>query len=95
MEITVEVPDQYLVDHDPEEMGQRLKLYAALRMFESGELSAGAAAEFAQIDRFTFQDECRRHGVPLVTYPPEELIAELNGFQAKDPCSSLPTPRRS
>lgn len=83
MDITLAVPDQYLVDHDPAELGRRIKLYAALLMFQSDELSAGAAAELAEVDRFTFAAECHRHGIPLVDYPVEDLRAELSGLRAK------------
>jgi predicted HTH domain antitoxin len=77
MVIPLEVPDQFLLDHAPAELARRIKLYAAVLMFQSGELSAGAAAELAEVDRFTFAEECRRHGGPLVSYPAEDLQAEL------------------
>jgi predicted HTH domain antitoxin len=77
MEITLQVPDQYLVDHGPAELARRIKLYAALFMFQTKELSAGAAAELAGVDRFTFAAECQKLGIPLVDYPAEELQAEL------------------
>jgi predicted HTH domain antitoxin len=77
MEITLKLPDQYLADHNPDELGKQIKLYAALLMFQSDEISAGAAAELADVDRFTFAAECQRHGIPLVNYPAEDLRAEL------------------
>jgi len=80
VEVTLTVPDQYLVDLAPAEFAKHLKLYAALRMFQSGEISAGAAAELAEVDRFTFADECRRHGIPLVNYSVEDLRAELKAL---------------
>ncbi len=81
MQITLNIPEQYLVDTNPVELGQRIKLYAALLMFQSGKLSAGAAAEFAGIDRFSFAAECGKHGIPLVDYAPEELQAELESLR--------------
>jgi predicted HTH domain antitoxin len=63
------------------ELGRRLKLYAALLMFQSGDLSAGAAAELAEVDRFTFAAECHRRGIPMVAYPAEELRAELDSLR--------------
>ncbi|HEY4591400.1 MAG TPA: UPF0175 family protein [Thermoanaerobaculia bacterium] len=81
MEIKIEVPDQYLIDRDPAELARRIKLYAALRMFQSRELSAGAAAELAGVDRFTFAAECQRHDIPLVDYPVEDLRAELESLR--------------
>lgn len=81
MEITLKLPDQYLVDHNPGELGKQIKLYAALLMFQSDEISAGAAAELADVDRFTFAVECQKHGIPLVNYPAEDLRAELAALQ--------------
>lgn len=80
MQVTLNVPESYLLDHTPEEWGRRIRLYAALRMFQSGEISAGAAAELAEIDRYTFAEECRRHGVPLIDYPPQDLQTELDSL---------------
>jgi predicted HTH domain antitoxin len=78
MQITLQVPDQYLANYDPTELAKRIKLYAAVLMFQSDELSAGAAADLAEVDRFTFAAECHRHGIPLVNYPADELLAELS-----------------
>lgn len=79
MVITLEVPDQYLVDHDPAELASRIKLYAALLMFQAGELSAGAATELAGVDRFAFAAECQRRSIALIDYPAEDLRRELAG----------------
>jgi len=81
MQITLDVPEQYLLDSSPAEMARRIQLYAALRMFQSGEMSAGAAAEFAGVDRLTFAAECQRHEIPVVDYPAEELEAEVEALR--------------
>lgn len=83
MNITVDVPEQYLLDSSPLELARRIKLYAALRMFQSGEVSAGAAAEFAGIDRLRFAAECQRHGIPMIDYPGADLRAELASIQPR------------
>ena len=80
MQITLNVPEQYLVDRSPAELGHRIKLLAALLMFQSGEMSAGGAAEFADVDRFTFAAECQRHGIPVIDYPAEDLENEIEGL---------------
>ena len=82
MQITLDIPDQYLVDQSPIEFGKRIKLlYAALVMFQSGSISAGAAYEFAGVDRFTFIAECQKRNIPLVDFAPEELDAELEDLR--------------
>jgi predicted HTH domain antitoxin len=77
MRITVDVPEQYMVDSNPGEFGQRMKLSTALLMFQSGQISAGAASELAGVDRWTFAAECARHNIPLVDYDPGELDEEI------------------
>jgi predicted HTH domain antitoxin len=81
--LTLDVPDQYLIDHEPNELARRIKLYAALLMFQSAEISAGAATELAGVDRLTFAVECQRHGIALVDYPAEDLDSELSALRAK------------
>lgn len=83
MEITVEVPEQYLVDSDPREFGQRMKLSTALLMFRAGQLSAGAASELAGIDRWTFAAECARHDIPLIDYDAGEAEEEMRAGAAQ------------
>lgn len=83
MEITLQLLDQHLVGQDPAELARRLKLYAALLMFQAKELSAGAAAELAGVDRFTFVVECQKLGIPLVDYPAGELQVELAALRTR------------
>jgi predicted HTH domain antitoxin len=83
MQITLDVPEQYFVDSSPSDFGRRIKLYAALLMFRAGEMSAGAATEFAGVDRLTFAAECQRQRIPLVDYPAEELAAEVEALRKR------------
>lgn len=81
MQITLDVPAQYLTGRSPQEAARRIQLYAALLMFRSGELSAGAATELAGVDRFTFTEECGRLGIPVIDYSPDELRREIEALQ--------------
>ena len=85
MQITLNVPEHYLTDTDPQELAARIKLYAAVLMFSTGQLSAGAAAEFAGVDRYAFAQECARHGIPMIDYPEEDLIEELERVDSRLP----------
>lgn len=78
MQITIEVPDQYLEEEEqPGELAQRMKLSTALLMFKEEEISAGAACELAGVDRYTFLAACKKHGSPVVRYDEGELEEEL------------------
>ena len=80
MQVTVNLPERYS-SHDSAQLAQRIRTYAALLMFRSGELSAGAAAEFAGLDRFAFAAECGRHDIPLIDYPAEELLEDVEALR--------------
>jgi predicted HTH domain antitoxin len=78
MQIVLDVPERYLLNNDVTEMANRLKLYGALLMFQTGQLSAGAACEFAEVDRYTFLKACKKHGITVLDYDEHELQAELD-----------------
>ncbi|CAG1020464.1 hypothetical protein MTYM_00285 [Methylococcales bacterium] len=82
MKITLDIPEQYLIDSTPGEFGKNLKLYAALMMFKAGKLSAGSAAEFAEMDRYRFIEACEKNSIPVIDYPAEELRAEMESLKA-------------
>lgn len=59
------------------ELDHHLRLMAALKMFELGQISSGKAAEFAGMSRVDFLHTCGRYRVSVFNYPPEEAEAEL------------------
>ena len=77
MQLVINVPDKYLLNYSAQKMAHYLKLYTALIMFKDGQLSAGAACEFADIDRYTFLAECKEHDIPVVDYNENEIETEL------------------
>jgi predicted HTH domain antitoxin len=59
-------------------------MYAALGLYQSGELSIGAASELAGVDRYTLLDFCKREGVTLSTQTPDELETEFKRFTTRE-----------
>jgi len=47
-------------------------------MYQSGEISFGAACELAGVDRYTFHDFCKLKGISLLTQTSDELENEFN-----------------
>ena len=80
MKITFSLPKKQFVTETPDEVVAKVRLYAALGMYQAGELSIGAASELADVDRYIFLDFCKREGVILKTQTPEELEAEFRQF---------------
>jgi len=73
----MDVPERFLIEMSPEDLGQRLRLYAALLMFRAGELSAGAACELGDVDRYTFLNECKRLGIETLDATADELETDV------------------
>jgi len=80
MQITLNIPEQFALEKSLPEVGNTLKLYAALALFQAGKLSAGAATELAGIDRYEFMAACKKQGIATVNYSPEDLHSELEGL---------------
>lgn len=79
MPLTVDLPEnlEQAVGLSRAELGDQVKLMAALKMFELGKISAGKAAELADLSRAEFIHACHLYRVSLFNYPPETMEAEL------------------
>ena len=80
MLISFSLPESQFIAETPEAVTQKIRLYAALGFYQSGELSIGAASELAGVDRYEFLDFCKHEGVTLHTQTPDELEAEFKKF---------------
>ncbi|MBK1643212.1 hypothetical protein CKO25_00785 [Thiocapsa imhoffii] len=87
MQVILDIPDRYLLDTTTDELAARFKLYTALLMFQIGQLSAGGACEFAEVDRYTFLAACRRHRIDVIDYDEDELDADLEHLKDTRPAA--------
>lgn len=83
MQVSFSIPENQFVAETPEHVAKKIRMYAALGLYQSGELSIGAACELAGMDRYSFLDFCKAEGVTLHTQTPEELEADLKKLKAK------------
>ncbi len=80
MQISFSLPESQFIAETPEEAAQKIRMFAALGLYQAGELSIGAASELAGLNRYDFLEFCKREGVSLHTQTPEELAADLKKF---------------
>lgn len=59
------------------ELDHHLRLMAALKMFELGQISSGKAAELCGISRVDFFQTCSRYRVSIINWQPEDIEDEL------------------
>lgn len=62
MQISFSLPENVFVAQPHEAIVKKICMFAALCMYQAGELSIGAACELAGVDRYAFLDFYKREG---------------------------------
>jgi len=83
MQVTVKMPDIYFTSYSQFDVSKQIKLYTAMMMFYNGQVSAGAACEIAELNRFSFIEECKKNKIPVINYSITDIQNEVAQFQYK------------
>jgi predicted HTH domain antitoxin len=78
-EITLSVPDETLLALrlTPDKLGAELRLAAAMKLYEIGQLSSGAAATLADVPRPVFLSKLADYGIPTFRMTEQEIAEDI------------------
>ena len=77
--IALEMPEDILLSlpKDPHDVADAIRMAAAVKMYELGRLSSGAAAEMAGIPKPVFMSRLAEYGVNTFDMTADELAEDL------------------
>ena len=77
--MTLPIPDEIVraLKGSPDDVASRIRLAAAVKLYELGQLSSGAAAQLACIPRALFLSRLADYGVHTFDLSEEELTHDL------------------
>lgn len=77
--LKINIPSHFFIalNKTEDELKREMLLYAAINFYQSGKLTIGKAAEFAELSRWEFENILSDNKIPVSTLDYEDVKADL------------------
>jgi hypothetical protein len=72
MQLTLDIPEQFVQGQNQSQISQQIKLYAGLLMFQSGQISCGAVLV-----------ACKKHGISSINTSADAIEDDILRFKQR------------
>jgi predicted HTH domain antitoxin len=82
--LKINIPSDLFIalNKSEEELKSEMRLFAAVKFYETGKLTLGKAAQFAAVPRWDFENFLADHQIPISNLQIEDINEDLNKMQA-------------
>lgn len=81
--LKINIPSHFFIalNKTEDELKKEMRLYAAMHFYQSGKLTIGKAAEFAELSRWEFENILSDNNIPISNLDTEDIKADLKKMQ--------------
>ncbi|MCP5054602.1 MAG: UPF0175 family protein [bacterium] len=81
--LKINIPSDLFIalNKSEEELKQEMRVYSAMKFYETGKLTIGKAAQFAGLPRWNFENLLAASHIPISNLEPEDISSDLDKMQ--------------
>jgi len=81
--LKINIPSHFFIalNKTEEELKKEMRLYTAINFYQSGKLTIGKAAEFADLSRWEFENILSENKIPISTLDIDDIKSDLKKMQ--------------
>jgi len=81
MQVSIEVPNDFMALENIQEIQQEIQYSYALRLYKHAKVTISRAAELAGVDIYGFMALCKKEQIPVIDMTADELKQELKNLE--------------
>lgn len=82
MQVSIEIPNDFMALEQLQEVQQEVQYSYALRLYKNAKVTIARAAQLAGVDIYQFMDLCKKEQIPVIDLSEDELKQELKSIES-------------